>query len=139
MSKVARFFIAGAALLLLGAYFMYNKPHRDITKARVSEFITLDQMYEEFEAQEQAAFQKYHEKVVVVSAELLSVEPVSEQVTSVQLAGVKSHANCQLHSSQSTSDWANQIGKEVKVKGLFVGFDDLLGEIQLKEATFYHD
>ena len=72
--------------------------------------------------------------MVVVSAELLSVEPVSEQVVSVQLGGDKGRANCQLHSSQSTSEWTNQIGQEVKVKGLFVGFDDLLGEIQLKEA-----
>ena len=139
MSKVTRFILVAAALTLLVAYVLYNKPHRDITREKVSEFLTLDQMQNEFETEEQQAFQQYHEKVVVVSAQLLSVEPVNGQIASAQLAGATGRANCQLHDSQSIAEWSDHIGQEVKVKGLFVGFDDLLGEIQLKEATFYHE
>ena len=139
MKKIARFFVVALALGLLVAYYMYNKPHRDIVKAEVSEFITLDQMFSEFENEESQAFQQYHNKVVVISARLLSVQPVDGEVASAQLEGATGRANCQLHSSQSVSEWSGQVGNEVKVKGLFVGFDDLLGEIQLKEVTFYHD
>ena len=139
MKKIARFFVVALALGLLVAYYMYNKPHRDIVKADVSEFITLDQMFSEFENEESQAFQQYHNKVVVISARLLSVQPVDGEVASAQLEGATGRANCQLHSSQSVSEWSDQVGDDVKVKGLFVGFDDLLGEIQLKEVTFYHD
>jgi len=139
MSKLARISIVVVGVLILGAYYMYNKPHRDVVNADVSEFVTLDGIYQEFESNESQALQNYHDKVIVISARLLTAESISEQLASAQLEGATGRANCQLHKDQNLDDWTSLIGEEVKVKGLFVGFDDLLGEIQLKEVTFYHE
>lgn len=66
-------------LLLLGAlgaavaYYVYNKPHRDIASEEAAFSLTADELFDAFEADESAANALYLDKVVAVTGEVAEV------------------------------------------------------------------
>ncbi|MDH3711009.1 MAG: hypothetical protein OER04_14035 [Cyclobacteriaceae bacterium] len=131
-----------ALLVLIGilfAYFMYNKPHRNIAGEAVSYEATVQEMVAEFTVDETKAYEKYFERVVVLSGSLTSVTVGGDELINLLLEGEAAVANCQLSSGQELHFWSDLKGKTIEIKGLFVGYDDLLEEVQFKECTYYEE
>ena len=71
-----RFIPLGIGAVLIGggiAYYLYNKPHRDVAAEEAAFTVTADEIFDAFEADEQAANAKYLDKVVAVSGPLAEV------------------------------------------------------------------
>ncbi|MDZ7607023.1 MAG: hypothetical protein U5K79_15860 [Cyclobacteriaceae bacterium] len=61
------------ALLVIGfatALFLYNKPHKDIRSARPDYITNVETLMLEFGANQQAAFERYAGKVLLVSGQI---------------------------------------------------------------------
>ncbi|MFM1876523.1 MAG: hypothetical protein RL266_2260 [Bacteroidota bacterium] len=67
MNRFLLFLVAG--LLLAGGiiYFVYNKPHRDVSSEKPEHVLTADQLFDEYEADEEAANTKFLDKTLEVS------------------------------------------------------------------------
>ncbi len=64
----------GLLLGLIGglvAYFMYNKPHRDIAKEQAAFTTTADEIFAAYEADEAGANKKFLDKVIKISGKLV--------------------------------------------------------------------
>lgn len=55
------------------AYFVYNKPHRDIASEDAAFSLTADELFDAFEADEAAANAKYLDQTVEVTGEVAEV------------------------------------------------------------------
>jgi hypothetical protein len=66
--------LLGIAVAGMFVYKAFNKPHRDIAAAKTDYSLTADELYDEFEADETAANDKYLDKVIEVRG---TIEDVS--------------------------------------------------------------
>ena len=64
-----------AGLVVAGGivYFVYNKPHRDVATEEAEYVLTADELFDEYEADEEAANAKYLDKTVQVSGTISEV------------------------------------------------------------------
>lgn len=62
-------------LLVAGgiAYFVYNKPHRDVASEKPAFSLTSDQLFDEYEADEASANAKYLDQTVEVSGTIIEL------------------------------------------------------------------
>lgn len=140
MKKIIGIALAGLLIIVIGfIYFQYNKPHRNISSEDASYYVAVDSIFNEFALDESGAYEKYHQKVIVVSGEVNLVDKNDQGLFSVLLQGDMGVANCELDPAENMEFWNDQVGKQVRLKGLFVGYDDLLQELQLKECKNYHE
>lgn len=71
-----RILIAGVfGLLLAGgiAFYLYNKPHRDVASEKPAFTLTADQLFDEYEVDETAANAKYLDQTVEVTGTIAEV------------------------------------------------------------------
>ena len=54
-------------------YFVYNKPHRDVASEKPDFVVTADELFDEYEADETAANNKFLDKTVQVSGTVSEV------------------------------------------------------------------
>lgn len=137
MSKKYLFFIAIIILGISGifvAYTMYNKPHKVIAEEPVDYQVSADELFNEFAVNEQAASSKYLDKVILLNGRLKSIGSENTQLPTIIIEGQEAIANCEM-SPEASLFHDSDLGKNVSVKGLFIGYDDLLGELQLKKCT----
>jgi hypothetical protein len=124
------------ALLVAAAsitFFMYNKPHRDIRSADPDFTTSVGILMHEFGTNEQAAYEKYSGKVMLVRGRIESVTNGNDPA-GILLKDGEFRANCEMDSLFNIDEVQLTAGDSVNMKGLFVGFDDLLGELQLKKC-----
>ncbi|MBP8239482.1 MAG: hypothetical protein KAX50_05960 [Saprospiraceae bacterium] len=129
MKKV--FFLVIAIAALAGAaagYYLWNKPHQNISKAEAAHSVEANALFVEFESDEAAANTKYLSKIIEVKGEVSQV--LDGKNTTIVLAtengifGVK----CELdpHSKVAFPDYKS--GDQVALKGECTGF---LGDVVL--------
>jgi hypothetical protein len=121
------FFIAViifAAVAIFG-YFQFNKPHRDVQKAKVDVTITASDLLKEFEMNSAQASGKYTGKILLVSGKLESIN-LSDTIASVQLSAGGSFfgVNCSFNKNAIPKLKEVQKGAEIKVKGECKGYID---------------
>lgn len=119
---------------LATGYYLYNKPHRNIGKSEVDYMISLDSLAMEFQSNQQTATNKYSGKVIVLQGKFGSMSGKNIMPVTILLQEGGSLANCELDTLYGSDTPAFNQGDELSVKGLFVGYDELLGEIQLKKC-----
>jgi hypothetical protein len=104
-------------------YFLFNKPHRDILKAKVDYTITSSELLSEFEANSTIATQKYDGKILLVSGKIESINS-SDSIASLQLSGNGSFlgVNCSFNSEGARSLKEIKLGDEIQVKGECKGY-----------------
>lgn len=106
----------------LGAYFyVFNKPHRDPSSEMASYSLKATELAEEFSANQEAANQKYVDKVVEVSGTVMEITDTYIIMDNV--------LNCSLVEGEDVS--GIQAGDEITVKGRVIAFDDLLEEVKM--------
>lgn len=125
--------LAIAGVIIYGIY-LYNKPHADIG-SKQPEFVSTAQMiYREFETNLNAAQKKYKEKVVKVSGAVAAVRKNQEGAYSILLNGEGGIINCEFTDKAPDLEKQIAVDDEISVKGLMVGYNDLLSEVQLKKC-----
>lgn len=120
-------------VIATAVYFIYNKPHRDILDEEAAFSLSLVEMNEEFIVDEDAAYQKYFNQVVEISGTAVSINEKANDRYDVVLKSESIIANGELISTDI--QLANLIEQEVLLKGLFIGYDNLLEEIKLSKCS----
>ncbi|RLD24118.1 MAG: hypothetical protein DRI71_03480 [Bacteroidetes bacterium] len=128
--KLAILFVVMA---IAAIYFVYNKPHRDILGEEAKFSLSLTEMNEEFLADEDAAFKKYFNQVVEISGTVISINKKENERYDVVLESNGIIANGELIYADDKTDTI--INKKALLKGLFIGYDNLLEEIKLSECS----
>ena len=116
------------------AYFMYNKPHTDVEHHKADFIIAADSILNDFMADPSAAAQKYNGKIIITKGTLQSEVIPGSDNKSVLLTDGNATINCELDSTQVTELQGYTPGDPISVKGIFIGFDDLLEELQLNNC-----
>lgn len=127
--------IAVIGIIIAGiviAYYLYNKPHVNVSEEKIDYEMVLDQLLVEFSTDMNAANQKYADKILLLTG-ILHTDPETGG-TGFVLSGENGVANCELDSQYIETLKNHTAGDQLKVKGIFVGYDDLLGELQLKKC-----
>ena len=126
-------FILLAAIVMVAGYLIYNKPHRNILDEEAKFSLSLVEMNEEFLVDEDAAYKKYFNQVVEISGTAVSIDEKANKRYDVVLKSREIIANGELISPDVQP--AKLIEQEVLLKGLFIGYDNLLEEIKLSECS----
>jgi hypothetical protein len=113
----------------------YNKPHLDVSEADSDFEIGLAELFDEFSADEMAATKKYAEKVILTEGIFKSSS--EGEFTNILMEDSKGRiANCELEAKSPVNI---EPGQKIKLKGLFIGYNDLMGELQMKKCTILRE
>jgi hypothetical protein len=132
--KIIVIIITVLVIGLTAVLFMYYKPHKDIRSASPDHITNVEKLMLEFGENPQMALERYSDKVLLVSGRIESWSDADSGIESILLQEGEYRANCEMDSLFRLIQEKLITGDSVKVKGLFVGFDDLLGELQLKKC-----
>ena len=138
MNKKHLYLIAFILLVSYGCYIvysMYNKPHKIISEQTVDYRLTVDEMIKAYTNDETTAIATYIDKVVVLEGTLKSITASESSLSIAILEGENGLANCEFCNTDLNLSKSPNPGDKVFIKGLFIGYDDLLGELQLKKCT----
>ncbi len=114
--------------------FQYNKPHRDIASEKSSYDLSADDLYKEFEQDVDKASMQYADKVITFAGTISNVEQNQHGGYNILLKGEKGIINCEVDAAPDLDKEKLLENSHVKIKGLCVGFDDLLQELQFKKC-----
>lgn len=129
MKKILLILIAIAAVAgAAGGYYLWNKPHQNMSKADAAYALEANALFMEYESDEAAANAKYLSKIIEVKGEVSQV--LEGENTTVVLAtengifGVK----CELDPHSKVEFPSYKAGDQVALKGECTGF---LGDVVL--------
>lgn len=98
-------FVLGVAGGIAGYVFVYNKPHRNIEKAKPDFLISADDLYQAFADDEESAGARYTGKVVQVSGRIESINTVNDTMKTIVMTAsgaMMGGANALLHKKYAT-------------------------------------
>lgn len=105
--------------------FMY-KEHRDISSETASFTLTVNGLKQEFAKSDSLANAKYADKTIVISGRVTAVDDAAHTIViDEKLSAVM----------KDSVPMTGQMQKDVKVKGRFVGYDDLLEELKMDQVS----
>jgi uncharacterized protein YxeA len=109
-----------------GLYLYIYKDHRNIASEKESYLVTASSIYDEFKKDETKANRKYLDKTIEVEGEISSLDVVSNVIVLddklVAVLKDKIPANIKTLTV-------------VKIKGRFIGYDDLLEELKMDQCN----
>lgn len=114
-------------VLLVGVYFGYRylyHDHRDIASEEASFTLTVDNLLKEFETDETKANAKYLDKPVLINGKVTSVDLPAKTIVLDEKVFVLFSKTTEVKQ-----------GATLSVQGRLIGYDSLLGEIKLDQAT----
>ena len=114
-------------------YFVYNKPHRNILEEKARYSLSVTEMNEEFLTDEDSAYKKYFDQIVELSGTATSITEKGKGGYDIVLESQGSIANGEL--VQDDIHIADLMNQKVALKGLFIGYDNLLEEIKLSKCS----
>jgi hypothetical protein len=126
--KKNRIIIIGFFLVIcvLGLYLYLYKDHRDIGSEEGSYSVTAISIFEEFKKDENKSNQKYLDKTIEIYGKISSVD-LSANIIIVdeKLVGV--------FKDKIASEI--KLGTQIKIKGRFIGYDELLEEMKMDQCV----
>lgn len=118
------------ALLIIGVlasvYFYAYRDHRDIAASSTDYTFTLEQLKKEFVENDSLATVKYQDKVIEISGKITAIEMDSKSV----VVDEKMYAT--FDKSIPAIVKTNGV---LKLKGRFLGYDDLLEEFKMDQTS----
>ena len=130
--------IGMALALILGGiiavYFVYNKPHIDVSNRNADFILSADELYEEFFENDVIALEKYNDKIIELTGRLQVISKSDKSISNIVIAGDLAVVNCEMDSLYVSQLELGMEGIQIQIRGIFVGFDDLLGELQLRRC-----
>lgn len=126
MRKKIMFTLAILAVIGVGLYFYMYKGHRNIAAESADFRLTVSDLQQQFSANPTAANKKYADKTLEVSGKVTAVDTESHSLTIDERL-----------SAVLTDSVMNGIAlqQKVKIKGRFVGYDDLLEEFKVDQVS----
>lgn len=110
------------AIGAITAYFMYNKPHKDMEAASADITLEATALFAAFQADEQAANAQYLDKVVQVSGKVKHVNQEDGKISVTLDSGDEmSGVVCQLDDLSTPSRTDFKEGEQVTFKGMCTG------------------
>lgn len=117
-------FIIGIAA---GLYFYLYKGHRDIAAEKADFVTTVNTLQQEFASNSTTANTKYLDKTIEVSGKITNIDSATHAIV----------IDDKLYAVFKDSVLGNaRLQKQVRVKGRFIGYDDLLEEFKIDQASF---
>lgn len=118
-----------AVVVLGGAYalYQYNKPHRNYTDEKASIGVTAPQLIDDYISDRTAADDTYLDKIVEVKGVLIKKEANAMVIEPGVYVSLVDAANLEGLSE----------GDEIKIKGRVLGYDELMEEVKVDQATIY--
>lgn len=122
-------FLIILVLVLLGGYLIYSyiyQKHRDIASEKGSYSVTSTIIYSEFKADEKKATAKYLDKTIDVSGKISSIDLKENAIIldDKLFAVFKDKVPGNLKPLS-----------KIKIKGRFIGYDDLLEELKMDQCV----
>jgi hypothetical protein len=117
-------------------WYTFHKPHRNVAAEKAAYQLIANDLYQEFQSDEQAATSKYLDQVIQISGMVTEVSGDAEQGHSLILeadGAIMGGVIAQMAIGQPVE---NVQGVEVSLKGRLIGWEDLLGEIRIDQCTF---
>ena len=126
MSK--KYYIIFIVLIILIIALVYNfiyKDHRDITNEKAIYELTVSDLNQDFDNNVDLANKKYLDKTITIYGVISLID--FENTTIVLESSVSARIKEQIGSVEA--------GDKVKIKGRFIGYDDLLDEYKIDECV----
>lgn len=123
MKKILLLLLALALIGLLAAYFIYNKPHRNMMKAEADIKLTAAELFSAFEENEAQANERYLDKIVVVTGQIKDISADEDGQISLTLQSDSDMFGviCQLDDLSQHDRTEFAIGETVSIKGICTG------------------
>jgi hypothetical protein len=120
--------IAILVVLLVAAYFAaryyaYNGGKRDVQSEQAAFVMKAKDIVAEFTANEAEANKKYLEKPVAISGTITSINNTEVIIDEIGICNF------------TTADASLKVGQNVTIKGRVVGYDDLMGGLNLDQCS----
>ncbi len=132
MNKKLKTFLIIMGILILGGviagpkikdYLVNNLGKRDLQSEEAAFTLKTKDILAEFTANETAANKKYLEKPVVISGVITSVNDKEVIIDEVVVCGF------------TTADATLKVGQSVNIKGRVIGYDDLMGGVNMDQCS----
>ena len=136
--------LVGFACVIIGgsfAYYLFNKPHRDVQAAKIDFTLTSSDLVAEYLAQPELANEKYlseegDSKILSVSGKVhsISLDLNNQQVVLLREQGDKAGVSCTFTATTNAHASQLKVGQTVTVKGVIrsgAGYD--------KDLELYED
>jgi hypothetical protein len=114
------------SVFLFSIYKYVYKDHRDITSEEASYIVSISDLEIAFQENETVATTKYLDKTIIVSGNITSVDTSANSIMLNEKMNVV------------FSGKPNKVLKKdvlIKVKGRFIGYDELLDEYKIDQST----
>lgn len=113
-------------LALIGgafAFYMYNKPHQNMSKAKTEIALSATQLFSDFELNESKANTTYLDKIVEVEGIVKEINTDESGLTSITLEGGSDMFGvvCQMDNLSKHKRTEFKTGESVKFKGICTG------------------
>jgi hypothetical protein len=133
MNKTFKSLLIIALILLIGggavAYFMWNKPHRNVENEKGIE-VTAPQLVKEYQQNEAEANKKYLDKAIQVQGNISEVKSNQDGKTTVMLSSEDAFTSVFCTLKEPASNITT--GSLVTIKGICSG---MLSDVRLREAV----
>ena len=113
-----------ALLMVVGYQYLY-RPHRDIKSEESDYLLTVPVLAAEFNGNPEMANARYADKVVEVRGIVTAIDAEAGSVT----------LDRKLYATLSNNIQLPRPNQKITVKGRFLGYDDLLEELRMDQAT----
>ena len=126
MRKKIMIVLAVLAITGAGLYFYMYKGHRDISSESADYSTTVKDLQQQFTANSTDAGKKYADKTIEVYGKITAVDLAAHTITvDEKLSAVFKDSVLNNVAAQ----------KQVKIKGRFLGYDDLLEEFKMDQVS----
>jgi glutaredoxin-related protein len=114
-----------AVVAFAGYRFLY-KAHRDISSEDVEFTLTVNSLQKEFMENDSLANAKYADKTIVISGKITAVDAESHSITVDEKLSATMKDKADVNVAPQS---------KVRIKGRFVGYDDLLEELKMDQVS----
>lgn len=106
---------------LITAYYLYNKPHKDIASANVDYTVPARQLYAQYENNGQKANSKYLNKILVTHGIVAQIKRDSTITIMLETGDMVGYVACELDEYSEHGDISIEKGDKVTMKGIMAG------------------
>ncbi|MCV2487719.1 MULTISPECIES: hypothetical protein [Flavobacterium] len=123
--------IAISLFIIIGisAYLYLYKGHRDVESETADYAVTVSGLEREFTSNDSLAYIKYQDKTIELSARVTSIDKAGNGI----VMGEKVFVTFKGRLPQNIIS-----GKNLKIKGRFLGYDELLQEFKIDQSSVVH-
>ncbi|MFK8005643.1 MAG: hypothetical protein AB8H03_04700 [Saprospiraceae bacterium] len=123
MKKYLKYILLLAVIGGAFGFYMYNKPHQNMTKAVAEMQLSATQLFTDFEDDETQANTKYLDKIVEVSGVVKEISKDENGMTSITLESGSDMFGviCQMDNLTEHGRTSFKEGEKIKMKGICTG------------------